>query len=164
MLSSCCVGAAARRVGLSPLSSVMPLYLAGQCAFFCTHLPPWIRGTRRIFPEFLWIPDLSPLTIISSERDPTVQEVRPLKKYFLGDIEPRRCPGQKLFLDALASHGAGYRGHVIEKKGRKRKGKGKGGNERAKRKRKALRKPSLKLGQGHGQGTDRCTNSSNGCW
>ena len=65
------------------LPSVMLLYLAGQCAFFCTHLPPWIRGTRRVFPEFLWIPDLSPLTVISSERDPTVQEVRPLKSVFL---------------------------------------------------------------------------------
>jgi len=78
------------------LPSAMLLYLAGQCAFFCTHLPPWIRGTRRVFPEFLWIPDLSPLTVISSERDPAVQEVRSLKKCFLGDIEPRRCPGQKL--------------------------------------------------------------------
>ena len=51
------------------LPSVTLLYLAGQCAFFCTHLPPWIRGTRRVFPEFLWIPDLSPLTVISSERE-----------------------------------------------------------------------------------------------
>ena len=61
---------------------VMLLYLAGQCAFFCTHLPPWIRGTRRVFPEFLWIPDLSPPAVISSERDPTVQEVQSLKKCF----------------------------------------------------------------------------------
>ena len=31
------------------LSSVMLLYLAGQCAFFCTRSPPWISGTRRGF-------------------------------------------------------------------------------------------------------------------
>ena len=36
-----------------PLSTVMLLYLAAQCAFFCTHLSPWISGTRRVFPEFL---------------------------------------------------------------------------------------------------------------
>ena len=64
------------------LSDVKLLYLAGQCAFFCTNLPPWISGTRRVFAEFLRIPDLSPLTVISSERDTTVKEVRPLKKCF----------------------------------------------------------------------------------
>ena len=31
------------------LSFVMLLYLAGQCAFFCTRSPPWISGTRRGF-------------------------------------------------------------------------------------------------------------------
>ena len=31
------------------LSIVMLLYLAGQCAFFCTRSPPWISGTRRGF-------------------------------------------------------------------------------------------------------------------
>ena len=34
------------------LSIVMLLYLAGQCAFFCINSPPWISGTRRVFPEF----------------------------------------------------------------------------------------------------------------
>ena len=78
------------------LPSVMLLYLAGQCAFFGTHLPPLDPRNSEDFPEFLWFPDLSPPAVISSERDPTVQEVRSLKKCFLGDIEPRRCPGQKL--------------------------------------------------------------------
>ena len=56
------------------LSSVTLLYLAGQCASFGTHLPPWIQGTRTVFPEFLRIPDLSPPAVFSPERDPTVQE------------------------------------------------------------------------------------------
>ncbi len=34
------------------LSSVMLLYLAGQCAYFSTHFPPHrIIGTRRVFPS-----------------------------------------------------------------------------------------------------------------
>ena len=52
VLSPRCVGAAARRAGLSPLSSVMLLYIAGQCALFSTRFPPWICGTRRVFPSF----------------------------------------------------------------------------------------------------------------
>ena len=76
----------------------MLLYLAGQCAFFCTHLPPWISGTRMVFPEFLRIPDLSPLTVISSERDPTVQEVRSLKKYFSWRYRTSPLPRSKTFM------------------------------------------------------------------
>ena len=78
--------------------SVMLLYLAGQCAFFCTHLPPWIRGTRRVFPEFLWISDLSPPAVISSERDPTVQEVRSLKKHFSWRYRTSPLPRSKTFM------------------------------------------------------------------
>ena len=33
------------------LSSVMLLYIAGQCALFCTHFPPWTSGTRGVFPS-----------------------------------------------------------------------------------------------------------------
>ena len=62
------------------LSSMAHLYLAGQCAFLHTLTPLDPRNSEGFFPEFLWIPDLSPLTVISSERDPTVQEVRSLKK------------------------------------------------------------------------------------
>ena len=80
------------------LPSVMLLYLAGQCAFFCTHLPPWISETRRVFAEFLHIPDLSPLTVISSERDTTVQEVRPLKKCFSWRYRTSPLPRSKTFM------------------------------------------------------------------
>ena len=58
------------------LPSVTPLYLAGQCAFFGTHLPPLDPRNSEDFPEFLWFPDLSPPAVISSERDPTVQEAQ----------------------------------------------------------------------------------------
>ena len=49
VLSPRCVGAAARRTPAYLLSTVMLLYLAGQCAFLCTRSPPWISGTRRGF-------------------------------------------------------------------------------------------------------------------
>ena len=80
------------------LPSVTLLYLAGQCASFGTHLPPWIQGTRTVFPEFLRIPDLSPLNVISSERDPTVQEVRSLKKYFSWRYRTSPLPRSKTFM------------------------------------------------------------------
>ena len=35
------------------LSFVMLLYLAGQCAFFCTHIPPLDQRNSEVFPEFL---------------------------------------------------------------------------------------------------------------
>ena len=66
------------------LPSVTLLYLAGQCAFFGTHLPSLDPRNSEDFPEFLWFPDLSPPAVISSERNPTDQEVRPsLEKLFL---------------------------------------------------------------------------------
>ena len=63
------------------LSILMPLYLAGQCAFFCTHTFP--LGSVELgvffgvpadgfFLQFLnfEIPDLSPLAIASSQQAP----------------------------------------------------------------------------------------------
>ena len=60
--------------------------------------PPWIRGTRRAFPEFLWFQDLSPPAVISSERDPTVQEVRSLEKYFSWRYRTSPLPRSKTFM------------------------------------------------------------------
>ena len=57
------------------LPSVTLLYLAGQCAFFDTHFYPLDPRNSEDFPEVLWFLDLGPTAVISSERDPTVQEV-----------------------------------------------------------------------------------------
>ena len=79
------MGASARRAGLSP-TLVMLLYLAGQCASFCTHIPPFGPGNSEGFfpsscgrilslPEFQF-QDLSPLAFPagSSEKESVVLE------------------------------------------------------------------------------------------
>ena len=75
------MGAAARRAGLSPIHCDAPISRRPVC-FLLHTLTPLDPRNSEVFPEFLWIADLSPLTVISSERDPTVQEVRFLKKCF----------------------------------------------------------------------------------
>ena len=80
------------------LPSVTLLYLAGQCAFFGTHLPPLDPRNSEDFPEFLWFPDLSPPAVISTERDPTVQEVRFSKKCFPWRYRTSPLPRSKTFM------------------------------------------------------------------
>ena len=79
------------------LSIVMLLYLAGQCAFFCTHTPHWTSGNRRGFPEFLRTDsESSDCHQLCSERESTVQEALVfLENYFLGDIGPPPLPSPK---------------------------------------------------------------------
>ena len=53
------------------LSSVMLLFIAGQCALFCTHFPHRIIGTRRFFPS-------SCGRIISAVPEFEIQDLSPL--------------------------------------------------------------------------------------
>ena len=79
-------------------STVMLLYLAGQCAFFCTRSPPWISGTRRgFFPSsYDSGPDSSDcLQLRERSYGP---EVPPRKTTFFGDIEPLPTPASKTFM------------------------------------------------------------------
>ena len=59
------------------LSIVMLLYLAGQCAFFGTHFPHRVIGTRRVFPEFLRAADGSFLGILNFK----IQTLSPLARF-----------------------------------------------------------------------------------
>ena len=96
-LSPRCVGAAARRAGLSPSLCDAPRRSPGLR--FLQTLTPLIRENSEVFPEFLWIPDLSPLTIISSERDLTVQEVRSFSKvFFLAISNPAAAQVENPFM------------------------------------------------------------------
>ena len=78
--------------------SVALLYLAGQCAFFGTHFYPLDPRNSEDFPEFLWFLDLGPPAVISSERDPTVQEVRVSKKCFPWRYRTSPLPRSKTFM------------------------------------------------------------------
>ena len=103
------MGASARRAGLSP-TLVMLLYLAGQCASFCTHIPPLDQWNSEGFspsscgrilslPEFQ-IQDLSPLASPagSSEKESVVVEPSPFEIFSLQALGLESAAQAKNFL------------------------------------------------------------------